>query len=118
MSQDDKAKPWRWQWTFRAPDDPLKANYLHDDAHDPVIDIDANGDLTIVSPLARELIILAPVMEAALRKVEWNATPINTAVVDRVCCPCCDAHRDRGHNGGCDLARILAALDAARAESK
>jgi hypothetical protein len=66
--------------------------------------------IALASPLARELIRLAPEMEEALRAVEYGGP------FDR--CPTCGVAGYVGkapHEVGCSIGRVLAALDAARA---
>jgi hypothetical protein len=80
-----------------------------------------------VSDPVRELIRVAPDMEAALRKMEWSVTLPDTEGGGR-CCPDCKCDADpvtwgQGlkiikhravHANECSIGTILAALDAAR----
>lgn len=95
--------PWTWEtWDGQ----------LHDATGCKVIDaIDEDGRKArayIRSPLARELIRLAPEMAALLRALEWTESDGLSV------CPSCGHRDDNGHLGSCTLASLLAALDATR----
>jgi len=78
--------------------------FLMDAKERPVLLV--NGDfIQVASPLARELLRLAPEMAALIEELEY------TSFDGIVACPVCNGAR---HNLGCRLAAILAALDAAR----
>ena len=105
----EHSAPWRWR-----PDE---------NGHTDLHLVDANGDtitlgdetLDEAPPFTRELIRLAPEMEALLRSIEWKAD----TRWEGGCCPSCNGRRDvggpSGHFADCKLAALLAALDAARA---
>jgi hypothetical protein len=105
--------PWRWVPRSLAGD----PGELVDARGDQVVRVDGD-EVGPASPLARELLRLAPETAGLLRDLEW----INDGPGDF--CPCCQgckpgsrdqADRERaGHAPDCRLAAILAALDAAR----
>jgi hypothetical protein len=111
--------PWRWDRPPRPDDD--------DEGTGPRELLDANGNdvmvsydewLKFASPLARELIRLAPEMAELLRRLEWAGDYSE----GQAFCPHCQQNshcygKDQSewkHEHGCPLGQILAALDAAR----
>jgi hypothetical protein len=135
MSDQDKhPAPWKWlpvkatsELVSYQPGDPIEGLfYLYDATGTPVgPDCDCNREFRYVEArdnVARELIRLAPEMEAALRKVECSGTLPDT-VGGGSCCPDCEGEqpwtKDNRygavvHADGCSIGDILAALDAAR----
>jgi hypothetical protein len=81
----------------------------------------ANETEPLFTASGRELIRLAPELEALLRKLEWSS---DFGTLTGPCCPDCGARRPIGvdgrtvkHKPQCGIAAILAALDAARKET-
>lgn len=99
----DHPPPWRWDYkpSARVPWALVDADNMSMGVVAVMPDADA------IPPDVRELIRLAPTMEALLRKCEWDTGGE---------CPAC-GDAGRVHGSDCELASVLAALDAARKES-
>ena len=131
---DKHPAPWRWtpikaeyeMIGFKKGDEIPGQFFLVDARGEDVIfgcDCDADREFRYVEvddPVVRELIRLAPEMEALLRKLEYAGS--KDSYGDPVdCCPECKAtagfgqmNPGDGHTKDCELGRILAALDAER----
>lgn len=116
MSDESKPEhpaPWRW---IEDATKTVQGEVALVDANGAIVVEAVNcngyddGSIAVVScesPVARELIRLAPEMEALLRKIEW------AGAMDW--CPCCNRRGSAdGHFGDCALAEILDLMDATR----
>lgn len=104
----DHPAPWAWN-----ADD----GGLYDSEGGDIIWGVGDRKVAVSSVVVREMLRLAPEMEAMLRSFEWRA---DTRWIGG-CCPSCNARRGAvpskptSHFSDCKLAALLAAIDAARA---
>ncbi len=107
--------PWEVLPDGSAPENACFSSGLVDADGERVLGPTNDQNLYFASPYVRELIRLAPELEALLRKMEW----IFSADEEADECPSCFAQSPlsdgrREHGDGCELAALLAKLDAAR----
>jgi hypothetical protein len=110
--------PAPWQWAMTTDSGGIRKPWRLEDANGREVisgefDFD-DPNVRLASPLAGELIRLAPEMEAALRRLEWISDREETACYE--CGVVFHAFEPApAHETGCSIGTILAALDAARA---
>ncbi len=112
--------PWRWEPSASDPNNTAVASWLVDADGQVLVSSNTDEDVALLSPVVRELIRIAPEMEAAIRGVEWSVTLPDTAGGSG-CCPECESRAGYGpanpgdpHAEDCSIGTVLAALDAAR----
>ncbi len=101
--------PWRWAVTRDYRDAEVLWRLEDSTGTEVVAKGFCGADIQVASPVVRELIRLAPEMEAMLRSIEW--------------CPSCSGRNRTSPDGTsfhfseCKLAAILSAIDAARKDA-
>jgi len=102
--------PWRWVDSSLDPHDDLSKDFLLDGSGGRILMANKDDAISIESPVARELIRVAPEMEALLRKHRQSGRHVDEPGAP--CCPECHGFGECAED--CAWGAILAALEAAR----